>query len=181
VTIIERPPLAHVGRSVPRRDAHEKLRGAAQFVGDFVVPRMVHGKVLRSPFAHARVLAVDATEAEALPGVVCVLTGEDLADLDPYWGHAIKDRPIVALDRVRFAGRPAFRASATVSGSIFVYDFEPKPPPRYGTWIRTFATGTLKRSAISARTRNGCWHVAHSVISSPSNWAITVCVSIAYW
>ena len=33
-------------------------------------------------------------------------------------------------------GRPAFRASATVSGSIFVYDFEPKPPPRYGTWIR---------------------------------------------
>ena len=78
-------------------------------------------------------------------------------------------------------GRPAFRASATVSGSIFVYDFEPKPPPRYGTWTRTFATGTANRSAISARTRNGCWHVAQSVISSPSNWAITVWVSIAYW
>ena len=78
-------------------------------------------------------------------------------------------------------GRPALRASATVSGSIFVYDFEPKPPPRYGTWIRTFATGTPNSSAISARTRNGCWHVAQSVISSPSNWAITVCVSIAYW
>ena len=104
MTIIERQPLAHVGRSVPRRDAHEKLRGAAQFVGDFVVPRMVHGKVLRSPFAHARVVAVDASEAEALPGVVCVLTGDDLTDLDPYWGHAIKDRPIVALDHVRFAG-----------------------------------------------------------------------------
>src|SRR3989475_793671 len=104
MSILERPPLAHVGRSVPRRDAHEKLRGAAQFVGDFVVPRMVHGKVLRSPFAHARVLGVDAREAEALPGVVCVLTGDDLTDLDPYWGHAIKDRPIVARDGGRCAG-----------------------------------------------------------------------------
>src|SRR5579871_6564632 len=67
-----------------------------------------------------------------------------------------------------FTGRPALRASATVSGSIFVYDFEPKPPPRYGTWIRTFATGTPNRSAISARTRNGCWHVAQRSIVSPS-------------
>ena len=106
MTVVERPKLAHVGRSVPRRDAEEKLRGAAEFVGDIVVPRMVHGKVLRSPFAHAKVLSVDASEAESLPGVVCVLTGADLSDLDPYWGHAIKDRPIVALDRVRFAGEP---------------------------------------------------------------------------
>ncbi len=68
MSVLERPPLAQIGRSVPRRDAHEKLRGAAQFVGDFVVPRMVHGKVLRSPFAHARVLAVDASEAERLTG-----------------------------------------------------------------------------------------------------------------
>ena len=112
MNILERPPLAQVGRSVPRRDAHEKLRGAAQFVGDFVMPRMVHGKVLRSPFAHARVLSVDASEAEALPGVICVLTGDDIADIDPYWGHAIKDRPIVALDRVRFAGEPVAAVAA---------------------------------------------------------------------
>ena len=52
-------------------------------------------------------------------------------------------------------GRPALRASATVIGSIFVYDFEPKPPPRYGTTMRTFAIGTSKSAAISARTRNG--------------------------
>ena len=47
--------------------------------------------------------------------------------------------------------------------------------------MRTFATGHAKRSAISARTRNGCWQVAQSEISSPSTWATTVCVSIAYW
>ena len=112
MTVVERSKLVHVGRSVPRRDAGEKLRGAAEFVGDILVPRMMHGKVLRSPFAHAKVLSVDTREAESLPGVVCVLTGADLSDLDPYWGHAIKDRPIVALERVRFAGEPVAAVAA---------------------------------------------------------------------
>src|SRR5512132_4045084 len=101
-----------IGRSVPRRDAGEKLRGKAQFAGDIVVPRMLHGKVLRSPFPHARLTAVDASGAEAMPGVVCVLTAADLADLDPYWGHAIRDRPVVAIDRVRFAGEPVAAVAA---------------------------------------------------------------------
>jgi len=137
MSILERTPLKQVGRSVPRRDAHEKLRGAAQFVGDFVVPRMTHGKVLRSPFAHARVVAVDASEAESLPGVVCVLTGDDLADLDPYWGHAIKDRPIVALDRVRFAGEPvaavAAEDEATATAALNAIRVEYEQLPIAGT------------------------------------------------
>ena len=137
MSILERPPLQQVGRSVPRRDAHEKLRGTAQFVGDFVVPRMAHGKVLRSTFAHARVLAVDASEAESLPGVVCVLNGDDLADLDPYWGHAIKDRPIVALDRVRFAGEPvaavAAEDEATASAALNAIRVEYEELPIAGT------------------------------------------------
>src|SRR5579859_92096 len=69
-------------------------------------------------------------------------------------------RRVVTIDSATlfwiFTGRPALRASATVRGSIFVYDFDPNPPPRYGTWTRTFAIGTPNRSAISARTRNGC-------------------------
>ena len=91
-TIQETP--TQIGRSYPRRDAHEKLRGQAQFVGDIVVPRMLHGKALRSPLAHARIVSIDTSAAEKIPGVVCVLTGADLADIDPYYGHAIKDRPI---------------------------------------------------------------------------------------
>jgi CO/xanthine dehydrogenase Mo-binding subunit len=101
-----------IGRSVPRHDAGEKLRGKAQFAGDIVVPRMLHGKVLRSPLPHARVTSIDVSAAEALPGVVCVLTAADLADLDPYWGHAIRDRPVVAIDRVRFAGEPVAAVAA---------------------------------------------------------------------
>ena len=96
-----------------RADAAVKLRGEAQYVGDLVVPRMLHGKVLRSPFAHARLVSIDTSAADAIPGVVAILTGTDILDIDPYYGHAIKDRPIVAIDRVRFAGEPVAAVAAT--------------------------------------------------------------------
>jgi CO/xanthine dehydrogenase Mo-binding subunit len=103
---------SQIGRSHPRLDAREKLRGEAEFVGDLLVPRLLHGKVLRSPVAHARIVSVDTSTAERMPGVVCVLTGADLRDLDPYYGHAIKDRPIVAIDKVRFHGEPVAAVAA---------------------------------------------------------------------
>src|SRR5207237_7390882 len=93
-------------------DAREKVRGRAEFVGDLVVPRMLHGRVLRSPLAHAHIVSLDTSAAERIPGVVCVLTGRDLDDIDPYYGHAIKDRPIVAIDRVRFHGEPVAAVAA---------------------------------------------------------------------
>ena len=104
--------MRSVGRSHPRLDAHEKLRGQAQFVGDMLVPRMLYGKVLRSPLAHARIVAIDTAAAELVPGVVSILTGADLSDIDPYFGHAIKDRPIVAIDKVRFHGEPVAAVAA---------------------------------------------------------------------
>ena len=108
----ETATLTQVGRSQPRRDAGEKLRGEAQFAGDIVVPRMLHGKVLRSPIAHGRIVSIDTSAAEKIPGVVCVLTGADLRDIDPYYGHAIKDRPIVAIDKVRFHGEQVAAVAA---------------------------------------------------------------------
>jgi len=105
------PPSAHqssgaVGRIVERADGRVKLAGQAEFTGDISVPRMLHGAVLRSPVAHAEVLAVDVRAAEKLDGVIAVLTAGDLADIDPFYGQALRDRPIVAIDRVRFAGEP---------------------------------------------------------------------------
>jgi CO/xanthine dehydrogenase Mo-binding subunit len=105
-------PGSAVGASVPRADGRAKVSGRAEFVGDLAVPRMLHGKVLRSEFAHALVRKVDASGAEGLDGVVAVLTGADLGDLDPYYGHAIRDRPVVALDRVRFSGEPVAAVAA---------------------------------------------------------------------
>jgi CO/xanthine dehydrogenase Mo-binding subunit len=128
ITVTEK--RTQVGRSAPRRDAHEKLRGQAQFVGDMLVPRMLHGKVVRSPIAHGRIVSIDTSAAEKIPGVVCVLTGADLCDIDPYYGHAIKDRPILAIDKVRFHGEQVAAvaaetlaaAAAAVEGIVVDYD-----------------------------------------------------------
>ncbi len=101
-----------VGSSMRRVDGVEKVTGAARFAGDLMIPGMLHGRVLRSPLPAARIVRIDASAAERLPGVRAVLTGRDLAGMDPYYGHAIKDRPVVAIDRVRFAGEPVAAVAA---------------------------------------------------------------------
>ena len=100
-----------VGTSMRRVDAVEKVTGAARFTGDLVVAGMLHGRVLRSPVPHARITRLDVSAAEQMPGVRAVLTGRDLPAGANY-GHAIKDRPIVAVDRVRFAGEPVAAVAA---------------------------------------------------------------------
>jgi CO/xanthine dehydrogenase Mo-binding subunit len=106
-----------VGRSAERADGRVKLAGQAEFTGDIHPPGMLYGAVMRSPVAHARLLSVDASAAEKTEGVVAVLTASDLADLDPYYGHALRDRPIVAIDRVRFAGEPVAVVAATTQAA----------------------------------------------------------------
>ena len=95
-----------VGVSTPRVDGVEKVTGAAKFTGDISFSGLLEAKVLRSPLPHAEITAIDASKAEALPGVVAVLTREDLKDIDPYYGNCLRDRAIVAIDRVRFVGEP---------------------------------------------------------------------------
>jgi CO/xanthine dehydrogenase Mo-binding subunit len=95
-----------VGVSTPRVDGVEKVTGAAKFTGDFSFSDLLEARVLRSPLPHAEIVAIDASKAEALPGVVAVLTREDLKDIDPYYGNCLRDRAIVAIDRVRFVGEP---------------------------------------------------------------------------
>ena len=73
-----------VGTSVPRREDPRFLTGRGGYVGDITVPGMLHGAVLRSPHAHARIRSIDTSAARALPGVVAVLTGEEaLAHVNP--------------------------------------------------------------------------------------------------
>src|SRR5918911_109033 len=67
-----------VGRSLPRTDALEKVTGKAQYAYDMHLPGMFWGEILRSPYAHARIAAIDTFEAERIPGVVAVYTQEDM-------------------------------------------------------------------------------------------------------
>jgi aerobic carbon-monoxide dehydrogenase large subunit len=81
MTQTETPVAARfVGRSVPRREDAALITGNATWTDDIVLPGTLHMAVLRSPLAHARIAGIDAGPARALPGVVAVLTGEDLAE-----------------------------------------------------------------------------------------------------
>ncbi len=99
-------PHGVVGSSPPRTDAREKVTGQAVFITDLHIPGMVHAKLWRSPLPHARLRGIDRTAAAAAPGVLAILTAEDFAEYDRYFGPAFKDQPILAIDRVRYAGEP---------------------------------------------------------------------------
>jgi len=74
-------PLQVVGRRLPRVDAKERVTGGAVYPADLKLPGMAHAKLLRSPHAHARIRAIDTTRAEALPGVLAVVTAADFPEL----------------------------------------------------------------------------------------------------
>ncbi|MGN6731560.1 MAG: hypothetical protein ACTHMB_06235, partial [Candidatus Binatia bacterium] len=96
--------MSNLGQNFLRVDGPAKLRGWAQFTGDIEMPGMVYAKVLRSSYAHARLLRVDISRAARLPGVVAIMTRDDLKGMNSHFGPVVKDQPVVAMDRVRYVG-----------------------------------------------------------------------------
>lgn len=94
--------MNEVGRNLPRLDAAEKISGRATYIADLYRPGMLHGAILKSPYAHARIVSYEISAALALPGVACVLTGRDFAG--GKFGPFIKDECVLAKDKVRFTG-----------------------------------------------------------------------------
>jgi CO/xanthine dehydrogenase Mo-binding subunit len=117
-----------VGQSVERADGRLKLAGQAEYTGDIRLPGMLYGAILHSQAGHARITSISTAAAEKAEGVVAILTAEDLSDLDPYYGHALRDRPIVALGKVRFAGEPvavvAAESQAAADAAVAYIDVE---------------------------------------------------------
>ncbi len=93
-----------IGQNIPRADGRDKVTGAGLYAGDLKLPGMLYGKVLRSPFAHAKIKRIDSRKAEGMPGVFAVLTRENLNVAEKLYGPYVKDQPVVALDKVRYAG-----------------------------------------------------------------------------
>jgi CO/xanthine dehydrogenase Mo-binding subunit len=91
-----------VGRSIPRVDGYEKVTGQAKYAGDVQLPGMLYARLVVSPYAHARIVSIDKTAAEQLPGVV-VLTAKDLPMAQP--DPSRQGEPL-AVDEVVFNGHP---------------------------------------------------------------------------
>jgi len=70
--------LSVIGKRVPLQDAYEKVSGSLKFATDITLPGMLTGKILRSPYPHARIVSIDTSRAEALPGVEAILTHQDV-------------------------------------------------------------------------------------------------------
>ena len=120
---------------VPRKEDARFIRGRGTFVDDVQLPGMLHGAILRSPLAHARIVSVDTAAAEAHPKVQAVITGETLAARGLAWMPTLSRdvQAVLATDKVRFQGQEvAFvvaedRYSARDALELINVEYEPLP------------------------------------------------------
>ena len=120
--------LSVVGSNIRRIDGVEKVAGQAVYAGDLRLPGMAYAKVLRSPVAHARIRRIDARNASALPGVLAVVTRDNLNVAANSFGAYVRDQQILATDKVRYAGdmvaAVAARDAGTAEEAIKLIDVE---------------------------------------------------------
>ena len=112
--------MGFVGRSVPRLEDQPLVTGQGRFAADVVFPHMIHMRVVRSAYAHGRIVLIDSSAARALAGVVAVWTFDDVADIPPIdfrltriEGMAPYRQTILARQRVRYVGEPVAAVFAT--------------------------------------------------------------------
>jgi CO/xanthine dehydrogenase Mo-binding subunit len=111
-----------VGQPLPRKEENRLLRGRGKFADDIKMREMLYLRFVRSPYAHAKIVSIDTSAAEALPGVVCVLTGAEIApqtqpfiEIGPDPCAKIKDYPL-AVSKVRYQGEPVAAIAAESPG-----------------------------------------------------------------
>jgi carbon-monoxide dehydrogenase large subunit len=108
-----------LGHSVERKEDARFIRGRGNYVDDVVLPGMLHMELLRAPYAHARLVSIDTSRAAALPGVVAVVTGADLAAHDLAWMPTLSGdtQAVLVTDKVRFQGQ---EVAAVVAESPYI-------------------------------------------------------------
>ncbi|MGH8939031.1 MAG: xanthine dehydrogenase family protein molybdopterin-binding subunit, partial [Actinomycetes bacterium] len=143
MTATEVPPPATSPEGNPmgfgrmqRKEDVRFVRGKGHYLDDVTLPGMLHGAILRSPFAHARITAIDTSAAEAHPKVKAVITGATLETLKLAWMPTLSMdvQAVLATDKVRFQGQEvAFvvaedKYSARDALELIDVDYEPLPP-----------------------------------------------------
>jgi 4-hydroxybenzoyl-CoA reductase alpha subunit len=101
-----------VGRPLPKIDAWGKVTGETRYADDLTLPRMAHGKLVRSTHPHARLVSIDTTRARALPGVLAVITGHDLPRVKFGILPVSQDEEALCTEKVRMVGDPVAAVAA---------------------------------------------------------------------
>jgi CO/xanthine dehydrogenase Mo-binding subunit len=120
LSVLDRPN-SYIGKTVPRPNLDRLMQGRGQYVSDIELPRMAHVVFLRSPHAHAKIGKIDAAAAKAMPGVIAVVTGQELAAVITPWigvlSHmkGLKSAPqhAIAIDRACWQGEAVAAVVAT--------------------------------------------------------------------
>ncbi len=144
----------YIGTPVRRQEDMRFLTGKATFVDDITLPQMLHAAILRSPQAHARINAIDASQALAIPGVAAVYTYADIASLAkpipvrlyPLEGLERFLQYSLAQDKVRYVGEPVAavaaetEAQARAAARLIKVDYRQLRPfdNRYGVYQLSF-------------------------------------------
>jgi 2-furoyl-CoA dehydrogenase large subunit len=129
-----------VGTALPRKEEDRLLRGLGKFADDIKLREMLYLRFVRSPYAHARIVSIDTSAADALPGVVCTLTGEEIAkqtnpfiEIGPPPADKIRDFSL-AVGKVRYQGEPVAAVAAESArladdaAEIIQVEYEPLDP-----------------------------------------------------
>jgi carbon-monoxide dehydrogenase large subunit len=141
LSVLDRPN-SYIGKTVPRPNLDRLMQGRGLYVSDMVLPRMANVVYLRSPHAHARIVSVDASVAKRAPGVIAIVTGQELAAVITPWvgvlSHlkGLKSAPqhAIALDRVCWQGEAVAaiiatsRALAEDAAELVVVQYEELEP-----------------------------------------------------
>ena len=132
---VEEKRTTWLGTSVKRKEDDRFLQGRGNYIEDVSLPNMLHMAILRSPFAHARIVSIDTSKAQELPGVIAVVTGELLAEHNLAWMPTLSGdtQAVLATDKVRFQGQ---EVAAVVAENRYVahdalelidVDYDPLP------------------------------------------------------
>ncbi len=149
-----------IGKRLPRVDGRDKATGRTRYAADIKFPGALCGMVLRSPYPHARIVRIDASRAESLPGVRAVVTCADTPDvLYGAYNSGVKDELILAKERVRYVGDEVAAVAAVdpdvAREALSLIKVEYLPLPSY---MHTNAAMTEKAVPIHTADRNIATH-----------------------
>ena len=120
-----------VGQRVQRIEGYDKVTGESKYIADVQLPGMLIGKILRSPYPHARILRIDTSKAEKLRGVRAVVTAEDT--IKRPWGAFFADQYILSVGKARYVGEEVAAVAAldgdTAEEAIDLIEIEWEPIP----------------------------------------------------
>jgi len=122
-----------IGASERRHGGRGRVTGGQQFIGDIRLQSVLHVKLVHIDCGHARIVSIDTTQAAALPGVVCVVTAEDLPRPMPRFGPAHDDKPVLAVGETKYHGQPVAavvaesKESAELAVELVRVEFEELP------------------------------------------------------